>query len=102
MKSVKLAVIAALLCASTAHAGDCVIKIKRTACPGKSTEAFKPYNGKEETEEKKSLADSKACEAEAEKASKIVRKGVLSQKRTIASFDGKETGQPFTGSAECK
>ena len=102
MKTVKLAVIAALLCASNAYAGDCVVKIKRTPCPGKATEAFKPYNGKEETEEKKSLADAKACEAEAEKSSKIVRKGVLTQKRTVASFDGKDLGKSFTGNAECK
>lgn len=94
-------IVVTMLFASTVKAGDCVIKIKRTACPGKSTEAYKPYNGKEETEEKKSLADAKSCEAEADKASKIVRKGVLSQKRTIASFDGKEV-KSFTGNSECK
>lgn len=102
MIKLKLTVIAAILFASNAYAGDCVIKINRTACPGKTTEAYKPYNGKVETEEKKSLADQKACEAEAEKASKIVRKGVLTQKRTIASFDGKDSGKSFTGTAECK
>lgn len=101
MKSMKLVVVAILL-TSNAYAGDCVIKIKRTACPGKSTEAFKPYNGKEETEEKKSANDQKVCETEAEKASKIVRKGVLSQKRTVASFEGKDLGKSFTGTAECK
>ena len=102
MKSIKFAIITAFLWASNTYAGDCVIKIKRTACPGKTTEAFKPYNGKKETEEKKSVTDAKACEAEAEKASKIVRKGVISQKRAVAIFDGKEICKPFTSTAECK
>lgn len=101
MKFVKVVAVAVLF-ASNAYAGDCVMKIKRTACPGKATEAFKPYNGKEETEEKKSVKDLKACEAETEKASKIVRKGVLSQKTTKATFDGKDIGKSFTGKSECK
>ena len=88
--------------ASLSFAGDCVMKIKRDACPGKDTEAYKPYNGKKETEEKKSAADAAACEKEADKASKIVRKGTLSAKTVTASFDGKDLGKTFSGTAECK
>lgn len=90
------------LLGSSAFAGDCVIKTKREACPGKETEAYKPYNGKQETEDKKSAADAAACAAEAEKGSKIVRKGTLSKKTTSAMFDGKDLGKSFTGTSDCK
>ena len=77
------------------------MKIKRDACAGKEASAFKPYNGKSETEEKKTVADEAACKAEAKKAAKIVRKGTLSKKTVSASFDGKDAGTE-SDSAECK
>jgi hypothetical protein len=86
----------------SAQAGDCVLKISREACPGKETEAYKPYNGKKETEEKKSAADEAACKKEADKASKIVRKGTLSTKTVTATFDGKPVAGDFKGTSNCK
>jgi hypothetical protein len=84
---------------------ECVLKIDRKACPGKETEALKPYAGKNPTEEKitraPASATSDACIAEGEKASKIVRKGTLSQKTVTVSFDGKDVGTK-TGTGECK
>lgn len=87
-----------------AVAGDCVLTISRTACPGKQAEALKPYGGKETTEEKKSADDGAACAKAAEKAAKIVRKGVLSAKKVTATFGGApvEGGKTFSGEAACK
>lgn len=86
---------------SGAFAGDCVLKIKRDACAGKEATAYKPYNGKTETEEKKTVGDEAACKAEAKKAAKIVRKGTLTKKTVTANFDGKDAGTE-SDSAECK
>lgn len=101
MKNIILA-IAIIMMGSASTAGECMMKIKRDACPGKETEAYKPYNGKQETEEKKEVADAAACEAAADKASKIVRKGTLSAKTVTASFAGKDLGKTFSAKSECK
>jgi hypothetical protein len=87
--------------ATSAMAGECALKIKRTACPGKEAEAFKPYMGKVETTEKKDAADEKSCSEIADKASQIVRKGTLSAKDVTATFDGKDLGKTFSGKSEC-
>jgi len=92
----------AALYAFDAQAGKCVMKINRKACAGKETEAYKPYNGKVETEETKEAKDQADCEKQAEKASKIVRKGTLSNKTVTATFDGKALPKPFEGQSECK
>jgi hypothetical protein len=99
----KLFVLSVLALATTtqAFAAECVISINRKACAGKETEAFKPYQGKETTEEKKSVADEAACKSMAEKAAKIVRKGTLTAKKVSAKFDGKDVGT-FEDKAECK
>lgn len=83
-------------------AGECVLKIAREACPGKNLEAYKPYKGKTETEEKKTLANQEACANEAQKAAQIVRKGTLTKKTVTASFDGQTIAQDFIGTADCK
>jgi len=103
MKKLILAVILAviLVAASGALAGDCVMKIKRDACAGKESAAYKPYNGKQETEEKKTVGDEAACKAEAKKAVRIVRKGTLAKKTVVASYDGKDAGTE-SDSTECK
>jgi len=102
MSLMKLTAALVLFSSISAQAGDCVLKIAREACPGKETEAYKPYNGKKETEEKKSAADEAACKKEADKAAKIVRKGTLSAKTVSATFDGKAVAGDFKGKSECK
>ncbi len=97
----KLIAAVLVVVSSSAFAGECVMKIKRDACAGKETAAYKPYNGKTETEEKKTVADAAACTAEAKKAAKIVRKGTLTKKTVVASFDGKDVGTE-SDTAECK
>lgn len=93
-----------LAMSSAAHAGTCQLSITRTACPGKETEAFKPYDGKTTTEETKSTPDAAACGKHADKTAKIVRKGTLTKKEVMAKFDGApvEGGKTFADSADCK
>jgi hypothetical protein len=100
----KLIVAASLVLSSSAFAGECLLSITRVPCPGKDVEAFKPYAGQKTTEEKKSSADAVACTKEAEKASKIVRKGTLAKKTVLAKFDGAavDGGKEFVGTSECK
>ena len=99
---IKLLLAALTLVSTTAIAGECKIKVAREACPGKETEAFKPYDGKKETEEKKDLADEAACAAFADKAAKIVRKGTLSAKKVTGSFAGKDLAKTFEDKKDCK
>ncbi|WP_374076754.1 hypothetical protein [Bdellovibrio bacteriovorus] len=95
-------IVSMLLMGQMAFAGDCVISIDRKACAGKETEAMKPYNGKNPTEETKKLDNEEACGKWAEKSSKIVRKGTLTEKIVSAKFDGKDLGKTFADKAECK
>lgn len=103
MKKIKLGFCAIVLMSSTVtSAGECKIKIAREACSGKETEAFKPYDGKKETDEKKTVGDAAACSAMADKSSKIVRKGTLASKSVTGTFDGVDLGKSFTDQKPCK
>lgn len=95
-------ILATTLFAQLAFAGDCVITTDRKACAGKEAEVLKPYNGKNPTEETKSLADAGACEKLAEKSAKIIRKGTLAEKKVTAKFDGKDLGKNFSDKSDCK
>lgn len=95
-------VVALCLASQFTFAGDCVISIDRKACAGKETEALKPYNGKNPTEETKKLDSAEACTKFAEKSSKIIRKGTLTEKSVSGNFDGKDLGKTFSDKAECK
>lgn len=98
----KIILTAILLSTTSVFAGECKISITRKACPGKEAEAFKPYNGKETTEETKSQESAEKCSAFAEKSAKIVRKGTLTEKIVKGTFDGKDLGKSFSDKADCK
>jgi hypothetical protein len=101
MKNLGL-LIATLLISNSLIAGECTLSITRTACPGKEAEMLKPYDGKNPTEEKDAKATTEeACSKAAEKAAKIVRKGVLAKKAVMAKFDGKDLGEKAE-TKECK
>ena len=102
MKKISLLILAITLTAGATFAGECKIKIAREACAGKETEAFKPYDGKKETEETKQVADEAACGAFADKSSKIVRKGTLTSKKVTANFGGKDLGKTYEEKKDCK
>ncbi len=69
-------------------AGECEMVVNRTPCPGKTDEAFEPYNKVNPTTEKKASANEKACNEQAMKACKIIRKGTLAKKDITAKFNG--------------
>lgn len=96
-----LALLVVLAIGQLSYGADCELTIDRKPCPGKEVETLKPYNGKNPTEEKKSL-DAAACEKWAEKSSKIIRKGTLLEKKVSAKFDGKDLGKNFSDKSECK
>lgn len=86
-----ITLIAFSLISSSLFAGECVIKINRTPCPGEEAKALKPYNNVNPTSEvEKKATTPEACTAAAEKDHKIKRKGTLAKKITSATFDGKE------------
>jgi hypothetical protein len=101
MKFFSLLVLTAALSQSVL-AADCVITINRTPCAGSEAEALKPYDGKNPTTEKiKKATTAVECTAAGEKASVIVRAGVVTKKVVKISFDGKEIGEK-TGEKACK
>lgn len=104
MNKLLLSVIALSFASSVAMAkSECTFKTARTACAGKETEAFKPYDGKTETDDKKEVDDEKACLALAEKSAKIVRKGTLTSKKVhTVTFAGKDLGKTFEDKKDCK
>jgi hypothetical protein len=104
MKKMLLSAVVITLASSVALAkGECAFKTAREACPGKETEAFKPYEGKKETDDKKEVEDEKACLALAEKGAKIVRKGTLTSKKVhTVTFAGKDLAKTFEDKKECK
>ena len=83
-------------------AADCELLVDRKACPGKESEAMKPYEGKNPTTERFSTADVAACEKKAEKASKIIRQDILAQKTVTGKFKGKDLGKSFIDKSDCK
>ncbi|WP_413559315.1 hypothetical protein [Bdellovibrio sp. HCB209] len=102
MKTALMTAVATMMMAQVAFAADCMITVDRKACAGKEVEALKPYNGKNPTEETKSLDSAEACEKWADKTSKIVRKGTLTEKKVTVKFDGKDLGKSFSDKAACK
>lgn len=98
----KISIILVTMFSATVFAADCELTINRKACAGKETEAYKPYQGKNPTTE--SIAKAKTadeCLKEAEKSSKIVRKGTLESKKVTATFAGKVLGEK-TDTSTCK
>jgi hypothetical protein len=100
-----IAVIAVMMTAQAAFAGECALIISREACPGKEAEALKPYDGKNPAKDTKKVDTEAACIAWAEKSAKIQRKGTLASKKVISiRFDGKDIGDvsKLTSESACK
>jgi len=81
------------LTCNSAFAGECVIHVTRTACPGKELESYKKCNGKQSCEEIKETATAEACGNEALKACENARLDITKSKVITATFDD----QPVDG-----
>lgn len=80
----------------------CQFMITRTPCSDKTRdEALRPYGGKETAPDQSNAKDEAACMKDGEKQAEIKRKGVLSKKAVVISFNGKEIGKK-EGTSDCK
>ena len=89
---------------TVALAGSCVFKVHRTPCPGKDSDAFKPFGGANpSTEAQKKLTTLEACKGELASREKIGidRIGTVNKREITALFDGKEIGKIISTRA-CK
>lgn len=88
-----IAVLSSLLLAlsiftTTAFAGDCTLKITRTACSGMEGESYKKCGGKQACDELKETASADACANEGLKACENTRLDITKSKVITADFDG--------------
>lgn len=80
-----------------ALAGECVLSVTRTACPGKEVESYKKCSGKQSCEEIKETGSADACAKEAVKACENARLDITKSKLITAKFDDEavEGGKDF-------
>ena len=102
-------------------AGECVMKVTRSACPGKDADSYAKCNGQKSCEEKKKTGSADACAKEATKSCQNKRFDVTQDKSVMATFDGAaveggkdfckdatagvydpKTDYPFRGKSDCK
>lgn len=92
------------LTSTFAFAGNCVFKVHRTPCPGKESDAFKPFGGANpSTEAQKKFTTLEACKGElaAREKTGIDRIGTVAKREITALFEGKEIGK-ITSTKVCK
>jgi hypothetical protein len=107
--------VALFLCASgVAYAGECVLHVTRTACPGQETVSYSKCNGAQSCDEKKSAASASQCAAKAKKEGCAnSRYEITKYKKVTATYDGVpvQGGKdfcvghpdfPYANKAECK
>ena len=88
-KSLRALMVAALAFGSmSAMAGECVLNVTRTACPGQEKESFSKCEGKASCTEQKTVADAAACSAAATSACANSRTTVTKYKKVTAQLDG--------------
>lgn len=100
MSSTKNSVLASLLLCLTmgsAFAGDCVLQVTRTACPGQEKESFSKCDGKASCNESVPAATGSLCVIKAKSACKNKRFEITKYKKITATFDGAalEGGKDF-------
>jgi len=89
MKRVLFAVVTLglLSIVDNAYAGECVIKVTRTACPGKEAESYKKCDGKQSCEDIQETDTAAACAEAALKACYNARLDITKSKVITATFD---------------
>ena len=80
-----------------AYAGDCVMHITRTACPGAEKESFSKCDGKASCDEKKPAVSAAQCASKAKTSCANSRANVTKYKKVTATYDGAdvEGGKDF-------
>jgi len=89
--------VAFLLVSGFAFAGDCVLHVTRTACPGQETESFSKCGGKASCDETKPAPTAALCASKVKAACENNRKQTTKYKKITATFDGAavENGKDF-------
>lgn len=108
-----LAAMLLVLAMGSATAAECVLQIKRTACPGQEKESFAKCDGKPGCTESVPAASASQCALKAKSACANKRLDVTKYKKISATFDGAavEGGKdfcvghpdfPYAAKTECK
>jgi hypothetical protein len=99
MKSLLLNSLILLFLSSYAFAGDCLVTVTRTACPGHEAESYSKCDGKQTCTEKFVVATPQDCSAATLNACVNVpaRQQITKSKVITSEFDGKtvEGGRNF-------
>ena len=115
MSKIKNSFVLALLALATsgALAGECVLDVTRTACPGMEKESFSKCDGKVNCKETVPAASPAQCTLKAKASCANKRQEVTKYKKVTATYDGApvEGGKdycvghpdfPFAAKAACK
>jgi hypothetical protein len=86
-KSVLAAAVLALAMGS-AIAGECVLQLTRTACPGKEKESFSKCDGKASCNQTVPAASSSQCALKAKSGCENKRYDITKYKKVTATYDG--------------
>ena len=86
-KLVSAIAVVLLTCSAAARAGDCAIRVDRTAVAGKEAEAYGPYGMRNPTSTVKPADSVAACKTLAIVDCTIKRKDLLKAKKVNAMFD---------------
>lgn len=108
-----LAVALFVLVTGTAYAGDCVLHVTRTACPGKEKESFSKCDGKPSCDQKIPVASASQCASKAKSNCANKRYDITKYKKVTASLDGAAVDggkdfcaghpdYPYANKADCK
>jgi len=87
-KKISLAVTLFLFASGTAFAGDCVLQVTRTACPGQEKESFSKCDGKQSCSQSIPAASASQCASKAKSNCANKRYDITKQKKVTATFDG--------------
>ena len=81
----------------TAYAGDCVLQITRTSCPGMEKESYSKCAGKQSCSEKTSVTSAAECASKALSSCANKRYDITKYKKITASYDAApvEGGKDF-------
>lgn len=77
-----------LLTVGTAYAGDCVLQVTRTSCPGKEKESYSKCDGKQSCTEKVPVASALQCASKAKSSCANKRYDITKYKKITATYDG--------------